>query len=125
MSAFGDSLIALGERVGSGDLTGSVTFGPHPAAVPLHEHPSRFSPPSWAGHPTLNYTKAGSTVRYLADPLLAEYPRYLQGIADGLYDEGPRRGMERAMDDLLDKAERRIPEDTSALRSTGRSGVDG
>jgi hypothetical protein len=120
MSAFGDSLQALAEQVGHGDLVGSVTFsGPH--AAPQHEGPgSRFAPPSWAGKTKLRYTTPGTGPMYLSGPLLAEHPRYLQQIANGLYTEGPRRSMRDAMDDLKAAAQRKVPREKSDLADSAR-----
>lgn len=49
-----------------------------PYAVAVHEHPSRFSPPSWKGK-TLNFNVGG--VKYLERPLMDAVPTLARDIS--------------------------------------------
>ncbi len=113
---FGERTELLGEMVGERDLVISVSFsGPHAAAH--HEHPSRFSPPSWAGHPVLTYTTPGTGVKYLTGPQMESYPLWLQRLADKLLDEprGLRGEAEDVAEDWAQAAARRAPKESGDL----------
>lgn len=115
---FGAGLDELEARVGRGLLVGVVSFD-GPEAVAHHEHPSSHSPPSWSGHPTLDYTSPGTGPFYLSRPLFDGIGGYFRSMAgDAFEPQGLRRGMERSVKDLKTDARRRVPREHGDLRQT-------
>lgn len=52
-------------------------------AVPLHEHPSRSSPPTWNGK-QLEFTKAGTGEKYLERPLMKAIDGMIERLAEDM-----------------------------------------
>jgi hypothetical protein len=121
MGSFAERTLALEEKVGRGELRGTVSFGPDEIAVPQHEG-------TWASGPNAgirirNYSTPGTGPKYLEAPLLANHPAYLGQIAAVLLELGPQRPMGHAMDNLSDVAKARIPKEFGDLMSSAASRV--
>lgn len=116
---FSEGTRILEENVGDGKLIGVVGFS-GPQAVSIHEHPSRFSPPSWRDKPRLDFTTPGTGTRYLSGPLFANYQHYMRGLAaHALRSRGSlTRAMEREIRDLKTASRRRVPREFGDLRQT-------
>jgi hypothetical protein len=120
---FGLKLDELEANVGKGLLIGIVSFDGE-AAVPHHEHPSRFSPPSWDGHPSLTYTSPGTGPFFLSRPLFENVGVYFRSMARDAYrPQGLVRAMEKNVRELKTDARRRVPRDSGDLRQTATAEV--
>lgn len=53
-------------------------------AIALHEHPSEFSPDSWKGKASLDFTKPGSGEKYLERPLNNAISDMARRLADDM-----------------------------------------
>lgn len=85
---FGERIDELMERVGSGDLTGSVTVD---QAYARYQHEGLDF-----AHPR------GGQALYLQQPLMDHKDAYLQKLADGILDDGGKRAMIDAVEDLAE-----------------------
>lgn len=121
MGSFDRNMAELAEKVGDGKITGRVSFSPDKIAVPQHEGTWKTGP--LAGVQIRHWTTPGTGPGYLLDPLLESVESYFREIARDVLTTGPRFPIERAMDDLLSKAQRRIPKKTGELASSGRAEV--
>jgi hypothetical protein len=108
---FGDRIDELKERVGSGDLTGSVAVDQVYAAV-QHNHLD------W------NHPRGGQAL-YLQQPLLDHKDDYLQRIADGVLDDGGKAAMREAVEDLAEGGgvASHAPVEFGDLRDSGHPSV--
>lgn len=85
-STFGERINELKERVGHGDLTGSVVVDQRYAAI---QHNSL----------DFNHPRGGQAL-YLQQPLMEHHESYLHKIADGILNDGGKRALIDAMEDL-------------------------
>lgn len=65
----------------------------------------------------------GGSAKYLADPLNANYAKYLEEIAKTVLDDGGHAGMIAAMEDLSGKVETTAPVWFNDLRRSGHPSV--
>lgn len=65
----------------------------------------------------------GGGPKYLERPLMEHYPRYLEMVAGSYLDDGGRRGMAEAMEDLSDSAELASPWEFGDLMHSGHPEV--
>ncbi len=101
----------LREQTGRGELLrGSVTVD-QVYAHAQHEHLEYHHP-------------RGGSARYLSIPLFERYRRYLRTIADGVLDDGGKRGMADAMEDLSDSLMVHAPVEFWDLRRSGHPVVE-
>lgn len=121
---FSEGTRILEENVGDGKLIGVVGFS-GPQAVSIHEHPSRFSPPSWRRKPRLDFTTPGTGTKYIESVLYANYEHYMRGLAaHALRSRGSlTRAMERETRAFKTATRRRVPREYGDLRATARAVV--
>jgi hypothetical protein len=108
---FADRIDQLMERVGSGDLVGRVECDQVYAA---------------AQHNNLDWVHPrGGQALYLQQPLMDHHEDYLQKIADGILDDGGKRAMIDAVEDLAEDGgiARLAPVEYSDLRDSGHPSV--
>jgi hypothetical protein len=101
----------LADMVGHGELTGMVEVS-QLYAFAQHEH--------------LEYRHPrGGQALYLQEPLMANYSRYLEGIAARLLDEGPEPAMVDSMENLAEEGgvATKAPVLWSNLRASGHPSV--
>jgi len=110
-STFGDRIDQLKERVGSGDLTGSVVVD---QAYARYQHEGLDF-----AHPR------GGQALYLQQPLMDHKDAYLQKIADGILGDGGKRAMEECMEDLAEGGgvASHAPVEFGDLRDSGHPSV--
>ena len=110
-STFGDRIDVLKAMVGTGDLTGKVEVS-QIYAQRQHEELS------WA-HPR------GGQALYLSQPLLENYPRYLQAYADHLLEDGGESSLAESMENLAEEGgvATRAPVLHANLRASGHPSV--
>lgn len=111
MGDFDLKMRELEERIGDGTLTGRVSFSPQKIAVPQHRGYWVTGPN--AGVHIRHYTTPGTGTEYLSGPLLENGERYFRDIGRELFTIGPRAAMQRSVDDLREKALRRVPRELS------------
>jgi hypothetical protein len=108
---FGERIDELMERVGHGDLVGSVVIDQRYAAVQHNsldfEHPR------------------GGQALYLQQPLMEHHEDYLRKIAGGILDDGGKRAMEEVVEDLAEDGgvARLAPLEFGDLRDSGHPSV--
>jgi hypothetical protein len=120
-STFAEKTRELEERVGDGRIVGRVSFSPQKIAVPQHRGTWMSGP--LAGVVIKHWTTPGTGPGYLVDPLLENGERYFAEIAREVLMAGARAPMLRAVNDLLDEAQRRVPRKTGKLAETGDASV--
>lgn len=120
-STFAERTRELEERVGDGRIVGRVSFAPGRIAGPQHLGGWITGP--LAGVRIKHWTTPGTGPGYLVDPLLENGERYFAEIAREVLMAGARAPMLRAVNDLLDKAQRRVPRKTGKLAESGDASV--
>lgn len=118
MGSFSARTRQLGEQVGEGDLTGSVTVD-QPYAVNQHEmgwlnFMGRYGP-----KPIRRYHRGGGA-KFLEAPLMEKGPtEYMQRLANRALDPGGLvEAMVENMEDLCDEVHERAPRDRDVLRDS-------
>ncbi len=104
-STFSARMAQLRDRVGHGDLEGSVEVN---QVYAHYQHEGvEFR------HPL------GGQAKFLEAPLYDHAARYMQDIADRMLEEGPQRPMIEAMEDLSDRVLELSPVEFGDLRDSG------
>jgi hypothetical protein len=108
---FADRIDILKAMVGTGDLTGKVVVDQAYARA-QHENLD------W------NHPRGGQAL-YLSQPLLENYPRYLQAFADHLLEDGGESSLAESMEDLAEEGgvATRAPVLYANLRASGAPSV--
>jgi hypothetical protein len=102
---FDERITELMERVGTGDLTGTVEVDQLYAA--------------WIHNGINMHHPRGGQALYLQAPLMERFPLYLEGIAKTVLDDGGQAGMIAAVEDLSDAVAVLAPVEFGNLRASG------
>lgn len=120
MGTFQVRIRELEDRVGDGDLTGSVVFDQVYAAS---QEVGYWKTGPNAGVIIRNHPRGGGA-HYLSDPLIENSERYMRNLAGRAYEEGGLSGaMADNMEDLSREAGNRAPKETDALSQSGHPTV--
>lgn len=65
----------------------------------------------------------GGRALYLQAPLFEHYRSYIQAVADGMLEDGGRRGMQRSVEHLSDQVEEHAPREFLDLARSGHPSV--
>lgn len=119
--SFFERVEELKERVGEGDLKGSLEVDT-PYAFNQHES-------YWVnfmgryGFNTIDRYHNGGGGKFVEEPLLENHPRYLQHLADAVLDGVLVEAMVDNVEDMNDALRANAPEKTGRLKNSGTTSV--
>ena len=123
MGDFAARLTELSEMVGDGVLKGTLTVDT-PYAFNQHES-------HWInymgrhGFKEINRYHGGGGGEFVTRPLMENYPRYFQTLADNVLDGTLHEAMEDNVEDMNDQLKTHAPEKSGRLKGSGNVDVDG
>lgn len=121
--SFFERIDELQARVGEGTLTGTFTVDT-PYAYNMHEKHWLNFMGRYGYKPITQYHNGGGE-KFVEGPLMENYPRYFQHLADEVLEGSLREAMADNLDDMDDALQRNAPERSGRLKSSGHKDVQG
>jgi hypothetical protein len=119
--SFFERIEELREMVGDGDLTGTLTADT-PYAYNQHEKHWLNFMGRYGYKPILEYHNGGGE-KFIEAPLMENYPRYFQNLADAVLDGSLIGAMHENVEDMNRELQQNAPVKTGRLRNSGSTSV--